>query len=99
MKRKPRRPARARSSARVILLIGTRKGAWLYHGDPRAGTDPQASAHLRERGGGGGGWRWRSRGGVKCRSWERWVGGDRALDGRVALVTGGSGGIGRGAAG
>src|SRR6059036_1067107 len=32
VKQKPRRPAR--SSARVILLVGTRKGAWLYHGDP-----------------------------------------------------------------
>src|SRR2546426_4982826 len=32
---------------------------------------------------------------ARCRSWERRVGAEHPLDGRVALVTGGSGGIGR----
>src|SRR5438552_16030574 len=32
---------------------------------------------------------------TRCRSWERRVGAEHPLEGRVALVTGGSGGIGR----
>src|SRR5436190_20601026 len=32
---------------------------------------------------------------ARCRSWERRVGAEHPLEGRVALVTGGSGGIGR----
>ncbi|HXX31482.1 MAG TPA: exo-alpha-sialidase [Myxococcaceae bacterium] len=31
--RRAPRPARARSGGRVVVLVATRKGAWLYHGD------------------------------------------------------------------
>lgn len=40
------RRARSRKGGRVVLLVGTRKGAWLFHGDPGRRTWRVDGPHL-----------------------------------------------------
>ena len=39
--------ARARPQRRVVVLVATRKGAWVYHGDPARRTWRAEGPHFR----------------------------------------------------